>query len=552
MQSESKGELLSKVKDHIVKIREKIKDTILIKEAKNSTMIKESIRMYPGDALAARKILASNHERVENLKQLYPSPYFNYCEFVINGEKKNLYFSKFSFNEENIYSWITPAAALRFEKPGSASYLRPDGNKQVGQLIRKDQYMIVDGKIIFFSTEKAGKSVELIYQENFTKHKQGFILPEVVEQMEKAQDQVIRAPFKDPFLISGPAGSGKTTLALHRIAYLLQSPETAEYFSPDLIMVMVQDAGTKEYFSHLLPDLGIKGVSIVTFVEWAFSILDLQDYRYFTGTDFKDTDKLIYEHLKLSALRNQNLNFPKKNIYSILSEIYAFKNKAEQALFIRQKQEKSLDRIDLTVLLQAYLNEHQQFSLIKEYYVKTTSGTYRKRKSAFPVQYNLTVVDEFQNYLPEQVRLLKTCMNRRVNSIVYVGDLAQQTQLGTLKNWQNIGEVFNAERMVTLQKVYRNTKQILNFINNLGYKLNIPTEIKSGIPVNEGIFISKDDEINYVKKHINTSSNTYSGLPYSFTKSLALTPPITNWLSCAFIVPNNFILLTPKLNFAYF
>jgi DNA helicase IV len=146
MQSERKSELHSRAKEHVIKIREKIKDAVLAMEVKNSTMTKESMRMYSGDALAASKILAISQERVENLKQLYPSPYFNFCEFIINGEKKNFYFSKFSFNEENIYSWITPAASLRFEKPGSASYFRPDGNKQEGQLSRKDQYTIVDGK----------------------------------------------------------------------------------------------------------------------------------------------------------------------------------------------------------------------------------------------------------------------------------------------------------------------------------------------------------------------------------------------------------------------
>ena len=46
------------------------------------------------------------------------------------------------------------------------------------------------------------------------------------EQMEKAQDQVIRAHHAGPLVISGPAGSGKTTLALHRVAFLTQSPET--------------------------------------------------------------------------------------------------------------------------------------------------------------------------------------------------------------------------------------------------------------------------------------------------------------------------------------
>lgn len=262
MLESTKRSLLEQALDHISFIRSKITETVAAKEARASKMSKESIRMQAGDALAERMLMAHYLDRVENLKQLYPSPYFTKCEFEVNGEKKQMYFAKFSFSDENIYSWITPAAALRFENLGPASYSRPDGSVQKGALLSKNQYMIVDGKLIFFSTEEQNSARELIYQENFTRHKTGFVLPEVVEQMEKAQDQIIRAYYEGPLVISGPAGSGKTTLALHRVAFLMQSPETAEFFQPESILVLVQDDGTKEYFSHLLPELGIRGVKI--------------------------------------------------------------------------------------------------------------------------------------------------------------------------------------------------------------------------------------------------------------------------------------------------
>lgn len=512
MTKEQKNILLSKATRHIFEVQNKITETIAAKEAGNLVMSKESIRLSSEDVMVQRKILAIKRENVENLRRLRPSPYFNLCEFVVNGEKKTLYFSKFSFNEENIYSWITPAASLRFEKPGATGYRRPNGEKIEGFLARKDQYMIVDGKLIFFSTEEAGKNRELIHQEHFTKHKQGFVLPEVVEQMEKAQDQVIRAHYQDPFLISGPAGSGKTTLALHRIAYLLQSPETAEYFSPNSILVMVQDAGTKEYFSHLLPDLGIKGVSIVTFEEWAFSILELQGYTYNSYTDLEDPKRFAYEHAKISAMREKVQRPLKKNAFSMLGEIYDSMDKKQKIIFERQKKEKSLDRFDLTILLQIHLKERGHLFLTKEYYKETKNSTYQKRKGLFPAQYDLAVIDEFQNYLPEQISLLKSSLNRYLNSIIYVGDIAQQTMLGTVKDLENIGERLSAERMVTLQKVYRNTKQILNFIKNLGYKISIPAEIKDGAQVNEQQFISAKEEIQYIKNRILKLPNTSVGI----------------------------------------
>ncbi len=244
MQEEQKQNLLDLAKKHISAIRAKIELAIHSKEARSAVMSKRAIKMSAGDSIAERTLVAHYQETVENLKQLHPSPYFSRCDFEVDNEKRVMYFGKFSFSEENIYSWITPAATLRFENPGVASYTRPDGSVQAGSIERKDNYMIVDGALLFFSMEEKGRARELMYQEHFTRQKQGFILPEVVEQMEKAQDAVIRAHHEGPFVISGPAGSGKTTLALHRVAYLMQSPETTEYFPPESILVLVQDAGT--------------------------------------------------------------------------------------------------------------------------------------------------------------------------------------------------------------------------------------------------------------------------------------------------------------------
>ncbi len=515
MNEEHKKKLLTKTRDHIVYIREKIFDNIEHREGKGKVMKKDAINMLPGDAITQHILAGHNHEQVENLKQLYPSPYFTRCEFEIDGEKKMMYFAKFSFSGEKIYSWITPAATLRFEDIGPASYKRPDGKIQTGTLLSKNQYMIIDGKLIFFSTEGLGRPRELIYQEYFTRQKPGFVLPEVVEQMEKAQDQVVRASYRGPFLISGPAGSGKTTMALHRVAYLMQSPETADLFPTDSILVLVQDSGTKEYFSHLLPELGIRGVEIITFSQWALRILSIENICHITVQyGQNERERTLYEYSKLTALKDLSNDLVyNKNIWGLLQKIY-FKNfdKTQQDLFIKQKKELALDRFDLTILLKIYLKTFGKFTVYKDCYEESAKGTYRKRNKAFQVQYNLTIIDEFQNYLPEQLALLKSCLNHRLESVVYVGDLAQQTQLGTIKDWKSIGEKIESERLVTLQKVYRNTKQILNYIHDLGYNVEIPIEIKNGKPVKEYILLTQLDEISQLKQIILNAGNGTVGI----------------------------------------
>ena len=502
MEPNIKTQLLERARQHLAHIRERIQQTIRIKELQTTSMSKDSIKMMPGDALAQMTIVAHNQERTENLKQLYPSPYFTKCEFEVAGEKKIMYFSKFSFGEENIYSWITPAAALRFENLGQASYTRPDGKIQSGTLHSKDQYMIVDGALIFYATESINVPRELVYQEHFTTHKHGFVLPDVVEQMEKAQDQVVRAHFHGPFVISGPAGSGKTTLALHRVAYLSQSPETAEYFKPENTLVLVQDKGTKEYFSHLLPELGIKGVAILTFAEWATTILNLEDFTFTSHHSNNDTEQINYEFEKISILKTKEVAY-NKNVYSVLNKLYENNLSANsKKLWQKQRQEKTLDRLDITILLQAFKKTRGEFALEKEYYEELANGHYRKRRGSFPASYNLMVVDEFQNYLPEQLAIMRSCLNHRLDSIIYVGDLAQQTQLGTVRDWTEIGEQIQDDRLITLQKVYRNTKEILTYIKKLGFNVTIPKEIKPGKAVIEKILSTPQSEIEYIQTNI--------------------------------------------------
>ncbi|OGH88267.1 MAG: hypothetical protein A3J93_01970 [Candidatus Magasanikbacteria bacterium RIFOXYC2_FULL_42_28] len=514
MKEELKKQFLDKARTHVNHVREKITGDIARRETKGTVMKKTAQALHPGDAIAQYTIAAHNDVQIENLKQLYPSPYFTRCEFKINDETKTMYFGKFSFNDEKIYSWVTPAAALRFENPGTASYTRPDGSIQTGQLLSKDQYMIVDGKLKFLSTESTAVPRELIYQEHFTRQKPGFVLPEVIEQMEKAQDQIVRAPYPGPLVISGPAGSGKTTMALHRVAYLMQSPETTELFSADSILVLVQDVGTRDYFSHLLPELGIRGVEIITFAEWALRVLRLENYQIIIRPGQNEKEKNLYEFAKLTTLKKLPTDLKyNKNIFVLLTEIYQFYfDKIQLALFAKQKHERALDRFDLTILLHYHLKTFGEFTINKEYYEQSIRNTYRKKTKAFPAQYNLMIIDEFQNYLPEQLSLLKTCLNHRLESVVYVGDLAQQTQLGTIKNWGDIGETVETNRLVALQKVYRNTKQILLYIRALRYSVQIPIGIKDGQPVQEYICESAMEEITQIKKIITDASTGTIGI----------------------------------------
>ena len=508
-----KEKLLNNLKLHIDYIRQKVLLKLESTKILADKSMKEIARMRPEDQAVQMQLKANAQNRIVELKNLESSPYFMKCYITDEkGEEKEYFFAKHQLSEESIYSWVSPVASIRFENPGKVSYKLPDGTMRDIVIKQKEQYMIVDGKVIFFSLEEKGKPRELIYQEHFTKQKSEFALPEIIAQMEKAQDQVIRASHKGPLVISGPAGSGKTTLALHRVAYLTQAPDTADFYSPRSIIVFVQDLGTKEYFGTLLPGLGINDVHITTFFEWAFSIFGLADYSYIERYGETEEEKDLYEYQKLNALRSGSTSSWKSNIFSVLAYKYdKFFSRENSKLFNKQKTEKKLDRFDLVILLQSYFEKYKKFETRREYNTFVKDKVVRKTERKV-LSYSLMIFDEFQNYLPEQLRILRSCLNEDTNSSVYVGDIAQQVKLGTLRKFEDIGEVISPERDIKLNKVYRNTKNILSYIQSLGYKTEIPNGAKIGPAVIEKVINTREEEVSHIKEYISAYENGSIGI----------------------------------------
>lgn len=430
-------------------------------------------------------ILGNNKERAKQLEQVIGSPYFMRCDVNFGEDLKEYYFGKFQLSEANVYSWVSPIAQLRFAPIGEASYKLPKGELRSGEIRRKDQFMIVDGQVMFMASESDDYERALIHQEHLSVKKNDFVLPEIIAQMEKAQDEVIRAPHLGSFLIAGPAGSGKTTLAFHRIAYLIQSPDTAKLFPGFNIIVFVQDESTKKYFSAILPQLGIEEVTVTTFEEWALDILALNNYQFvqrYGATEQKKNELEHYKNLALKKMRTQKIT--KISPEEILKNVYQGYLPSElMTILEKQHMTRLLDRFDLTILLKTKL-EQGNINVMRRVAVEDKHGKLKMAEKKISLAYSFIVVDEAENYLAEQIQLIKSTANDN-QAVLYVGDLAQQTKLGTIKNWEEAGEEFGQEHKVVLDKVYRNTKEILEYVRQQGYEVQIPTGLKTGAPVGQ-------------------------------------------------------------------
>lgn len=497
MDSQAKAIVLQEAQSHVAAVRA----ATTVEMQKMSAHIEEY--RQAGNDPVAQKLFAHFSERLDELHHLFPNPYFVRCDVRSeSGALQTLRFGKFAFIEEGIFSWTSPAATLRFCDIGAVRYESHDSKTWSGSLSRKDQLMISGGNIVFMTSESLGYGRTLVHQEQLSQRKSGFVLPEIVARMERAQDDVIRAGYKGSYLISGPAGSGKTTLAFHRIAYLLQSPDTAQIFSQDNVITFVQDEGTRAYFSQLLPELGIHNVTVTTFASWAFERLEISDCAYIQRANGVDDVVDSYESEKLSTLRSYSGPLSKSSAFSVLREMYAVTmSKENLALFDQQTMDRVLDRYDLAILLRIE-RARGGFTKEEEYFEQKKNFRVQRHKQTVPLKYGLIVVDEVQNYLPEHIALLRSCIDDATQSMLYVGDLAQQIFLGTMRHWDDAGEVLLEERKVVLDKVYRSTKQIMQYIRNVGFSVPVPDELRDGPDVVEVEIVNREDQIAWVHKHV--------------------------------------------------
>ncbi|WP_409295281.1 RNA polymerase recycling motor HelD [Peribacillus sp. SCS-26] len=216
------------------------------------------------------------HEGLKKLSALKKSPYFGRIDFHEDGEAngESLYIGIASLldeSEENflIYDWRAPVSSLYYDyPPGPAQYQTMDG-AITGRLELKRQYVIKNGKIegLFDTGITIGDRLlqELLGSRSDTNMKS------IVATIQKEQNQIIRNEKNKVLVVQGVAGSGKTSAALQRVAYLLYThretlhSQNMVLFSPNPLF--------NSYISTVLPELGEENMRQTTFKQFAESLL---------------------------------------------------------------------------------------------------------------------------------------------------------------------------------------------------------------------------------------------------------------------------------------
>lgn len=264
-------------------------------EKKVATLKKSSRGTFSTELILAQNIQDFANKDLHKYNESKYNPYFARIDFKEKiRDVESFYIGKFGLidevnNEEVVIDWRAPLANLYYSGTfGAASYIAPMGEIQ-GELLLKRKFQVKDGKIVNIFDEGVNELIvpvsedgeELVdeflkinLEENMSKK-----LKDVVNTIQREQNEIIRAYKNKPIIIQGSAGSGKTTVALHRLAYLVYT--YGDEMNNRNILVVAPNQLFLDYISDILPNLGVSNVKQSTFEELCSAILNIK-YKIIT------------------------------------------------------------------------------------------------------------------------------------------------------------------------------------------------------------------------------------------------------------------------------
>lgn len=358
----------------------KVSDTIEI--VKNN--IKEYEILYSNllkgnaDEQVIQNMSKEYSNKLKNLNKATSVPYFARIDFKENKQNniQKIYIGKtgiFNNNYEVVVTdWRAPISSIYYDgQLGKAEYECPEGIIE-GNLSKKRVYTI-ENSILKDYQDIDITTNDAFLQECLTDNSESR-LKNIISTIQSEQNKIIRAKMSNPLIVQGVAGSGKTTVALHRIAYLVYTYE--KEFNPDEFLIVAPNKFFLDYISNVLPDLGVDYVRQQTFEEF--------------------------------MIENIEGNFEIKPINEELSNIVNQKGRID----LIKKSANFKSSLKYKELIDDFINEFLKNSLPKKDF----------KVSDIVVFNNDEVIDMFMNYLKnnsinESKKMLTAILQKRISNI---------------------------------------------------------------------------------------------------------------------------------------
>lgn len=247
-------------------------------ESKVRALSKEAKGSYSEEKETTEKIYNVLAKDINSFKEALEEPYFGRIDFREHKRlDESIYIGKKGIintkeGEEVVVDWRAPVADLYYSGTGGEASYKAPGGVINGTLTLKRKFLFKDGDIkeifdegineLMINGEEGKELVDEFLKINLEESR-GKKLKEVVATIQKEQNDIIRWPKNLPIIVQGSAGSGKTTIALHRLAYLIY--RYRDTMKGNDILVLAPNALFLDYISEILPNLGAGEVKQSTF-----------------------------------------------------------------------------------------------------------------------------------------------------------------------------------------------------------------------------------------------------------------------------------------------
>ncbi|MFN3655929.1 MAG: HelD family protein [Pseudolabrys sp.] len=301
------------------------------------------------EKVAVREMIEQTARSAENLRvqrqklmKLQRSPYFGRFDFARDGSgeagAEPIYVGVHDFRDDgtaktHVHDWRAPISSMFYDcEIGKARYQAPAGEVR-GRLELKRQFRIRDGHMEFM-LESGVNIVDDVLQEELSRSSDEG-MKNIVATIQRDQNAIIRDAEAHTLIIQGVAGSGKTSIALHRIAFLLY--RFKDTLSSDDILIVSPNRVFADYIGNVLPELGEEKVAEIGMETLADELLD---HKYRFQTFFEQTALLLEkndEEMKERITAKGSLDF--------LKQIDAYVDHLEETSFVAAEWRTGLRRI---------------------------------------------------------------------------------------------------------------------------------------------------------------------------------------------------------------
>ncbi|MFQ4640541.1 helicase [Clostridioides difficile] len=457
----------------------------------------------------------------DKINKIKDSPYFARIDFRLKDmdDESKYYIGRFAFDYEDeliILDWRSPIASMFYDyEIGKAGYDAPIGWVD-GEITRKRQFKIKNGKLEYALESSINIQDDILQKE--LSHTSDEKMKSIISTIQKEQNQIIRNDKADTLIIQGVAGSGKTSIALHRIAFLLY--RFKDKISANNVIILSPNKVFGDYISNVLPELGEEPLCELSFENIAEVQLDrvinfesekdpleINDAKWSERVRFKSTldfVKLIDDYIKQmpnkifipkdytfgsftaksdwiqSRFEAYNRYPVKKRLEKVAEDIhYKFEsdNIMEEDLPKVKSILKSLNGM-LTIknTLTLYKDFFKQMN-ISNMFVMVEKKTL-EWSDVYPFIYihaayegiqedkiiRHIVIDEMQDYTPIQYAVINLLFKCKKTILGDFGQLVNPNHAHTLDDMK---QLYNDGELVMLNKSYRSTFEIINFAKKI-------------------------------------------------------------------------------------